>query len=118
MNLDTNYKKMSMQVRTTMQHQWKEAYPGLLGQMLTTTMNAVGRDPEQGSYSALYAAVSPEIEEKGWNGHYFTDPGQLGQRSKQASDPELGDNLWNLSQKWIKDVVGEDALCDWNASSD
>lgn len=28
----------------------------------------LGRDPEQGSYSALYAATSPEIEEKGWNG--------------------------------------------------
>lgn len=99
-----------------MQQQWKEAYPGLLGKLLTTTMIAMSRDPEQGSYSALYAAISPEVEEKGWNGHYFTDPGQLGQRSKQASDPVLGDNLWKLSGKLIRDVVSEDAMVDWNSS--
>ncbi|EED17743.1 short chain dehydrogenase/reductase family protein [Talaromyces stipitatus ATCC 10500] len=102
-------------VNTTMQQQWKEAYPGLLGKLLTATMQAISRDPEQGAYSALYAAVSPEVEEKGWNGHYFTDPGQLGQRSKQASGPALGDSLWELSEKMIQDVVGEDALVDWNS---
>lgn len=99
-----------------MQQQWKEAYPGLLGKLLTTTMITMSRDPEQGSYSALYAAVSPEVEEKDWNGRYFTDPSQLGERSKQASDPLLGDNLWKLSGKLIRDVVGEDAMVDWNSS--
>lgn len=54
-----------------MQQEWKDAYPGLLGKLITTVMLAVGRDVEQGSYSALYAATSPEIEEKGWNGYYF-----------------------------------------------
>jgi len=36
-----------------MQQQWKDAYPGLLGNILTSAMLFVGRDPEQGSYSAL-----------------------------------------------------------------
>lgn len=62
-------------------------------------MTAIGRNPEQG-----------------WNGLYFTDPGQLGQRSKQASGTALGDSLWRLSEKMIRDVVGEDALVDWNSS--
>jgi hypothetical protein len=100
-----------------MQQQWKDAYPGLFGKMVTATMLAIGRDIEQGSYSALYAATSPEIEEKGWNGYYFTDPGQPGKESKQASDPTLGAALWDLSTQIIKDKVGQDALVDWNATA-
>lgn len=37
-----------------MQHQWKEAYPGLFGKLFTHVGMALGRTPEQGSYSALY----------------------------------------------------------------
>lgn len=40
-------------MNTDMQEQWKDAYPGLLGKLLTGVMLAGGRDPEQGSYSAL-----------------------------------------------------------------
>jgi len=103
-------------VNTDMQEQWKDAYPGLLGKMLTGAMLSIGRDPEQGAYSALYASTSPEIEEKGWNGYYFSDPGQLGKESAQASDPQLGAALWDLSERIVKDKVGPDALVDWNSS--
>ena len=96
-----------------MQQQWKEAYPGLLGKLITTTMLLTGRNAEQGSFSALYAATSPEVEEKGWNGWYLSDPGQPGKETKQASDPALGAALWDLSLRTIKDKVGEDALADW-----
>jgi len=102
-------------VNTAMQQQWKDAYPGLLGKLITGVMLAGGRDVEQGSYSALYAATSPEIEEKGYNGYYFSDPGQLGKESSQASDPKLGDALWELSERIIKEKVGDDALVDWSA---
>ncbi|RDW58963.1 short chain dehydrogenase/reductase family protein [Aspergillus mulundensis] len=101
-------------VSTDIQTQWKSAYPGLLGNLLTTVMTALGRSPEQGSFSALYAATSPEIEEKGWNGYYFTDPGQLGKESMMANNAELGNSLWNLSHEMISDVVGEGGLVDWN----
>ena len=40
-------------VNTAMQQQWKDAYPGLLGKLLTSAMLTVGRNVEQGSYSAL-----------------------------------------------------------------
>ncbi|KAL2003461.1 hypothetical protein VTN02DRAFT_3772 [Thermoascus thermophilus] len=102
-------------VHTAMQQQWKEAYPGLLGKVLTTVSLAVSRNPEQGSCSALYAATSPEIERKGWNGVYLTDPGKLGNESAQASDPQLGAALWQLSERLVKEKVGEDAFEDWNA---
>lgn len=100
-----------------MQQQWKEAYPGLVGKLLTTTMLTMGRSVEQGSYSALWAASSPKIEEHGWNGYYFTGVDQLGKESRQASDPALGAALWDLSQRMIKEQVGPDALADWGATS-
>lgn len=78
-------------------------------------MLAIGRDVEQGLYSALYAATSPEIEEKGWNGYYFADPGQPGKETSQASDPILEAALWELSHKLIKEKAGEDAIVPWNS---
>lgn len=61
-------------VNTNMQQQWKAAYPGIFGNMLSWAMTTIGRDVEQGSYSALWAATSPEIEEKNLQGYYFVDP--------------------------------------------
>ncbi|KAK5947598.1 hypothetical protein PMZ80_001751 [Knufia obscura] len=101
-------------VNTAMQQQWKDAYPGLFGKMVTAVMLAGGRDVEQGSYSALYAATSPEIEEKGWNGYYFNDPGQPGKETSQASDPTLGAALWDLTHRIIREKAGEDAITPWD----
>ncbi|MCJ1259801.1 hypothetical protein MMC24_007640 [Lignoscripta atroalba] len=101
-------------VNTDMQEQWKSSYPGLTGKLITNAMYFVGRSPEQGSFSALYAATSPEVEEKGWNGVYLTDPGQLGKETSQASDPDLGAALWDLSHRLIKEKVGGDALLPWD----
>lgn len=98
-----------------MQQQWKDAYPGLFGKMVSATMLAIGRDVEQGSYSALYAATSPEVEEKGWNGWYLSDPGQPGKESSQASDKWLGAALWDLSHRMIEKKVGKDAFASWHA---
>jgi hypothetical protein len=36
-----------------MQQQWTDAYPGLVGELIKSAMLFIGRDPEQGSYSAL-----------------------------------------------------------------
>ncbi|KAF9700867.1 hypothetical protein EKO04_000982 [Ascochyta lentis] len=102
-------------VNTAMQQQWKDAYPGITGVLLTNAMLAVGRSPEQGSYSALWALTDPSIEEKDLNGHYFVDPGQPGKETAQASDPALGAALWDLSTRLVKEKVGEDALLDWSA---
>jgi len=104
-------------VNTAMQQQWKDAYPGLLGKLITAVMLAGGRDVEQGSFSALYAATSPEVEEKSWNGYYLNDPGMPGKESSQASDPALGAALWDLSERIIKDKLGPDALVDWHQSN-
>ncbi|KAL7769819.1 hypothetical protein ACKLNR_001203 [Fusarium oxysporum f. sp. zingiberi] len=103
-------------VNTAMQQQWKDAYPGLTGKLLSWAMLAIGRDVEQGSYSALWALTSPKIEEEDLNGYYFSDPDQEGKETSQASNPELASNLWNLSTTLIEGVLGSDALIDWNIS--
>ena len=98
-----------------MQEQWKSAYPGLTGKLVAWASKAGGRDVKQGSYSALWALTSPEIEEKGQNGWYFTDPGKTGSETSLASDPKLGAALWDLSDQIIREKLGDDALLDWNA---
>ena len=105
------------QVNTAMQQQWKDAYPGLTGKLLTWAMLAVGRDPEQGAFSALWALTDPKIENEEMNGWYFSDPDQPGKESAQASDPVLGKALWDISERLIKEKVGEDALVDWSESA-
>ncbi|CAI9637660.1 unnamed protein product [Alternaria burnsii] len=100
-------------VNTAMQQQWKDAYPGITGKLLSNAMLFAGRDVEQGSYSALWACTSDEIEEKDMNGFYFSDPGQPGKETSQASDENLGAALWDLSERIIKDKLGQDALVDW-----
>ncbi|CCC08988.1 hypothetical protein SMACR_03183 [Sordaria macrospora] len=100
-------------VNTAMQQQWKDAYPGITGKLLTWSMLAFGRDVKQGSYSALWALTDPKIEEQNLNGHYFSDVDQPGKETSQASDPVLGQALWDLSERIVKDKLGEDALVDW-----
>ncbi|KAL0933612.1 oxidoreductase bli-4, mitochondrial [Colletotrichum truncatum] len=102
-------------VKTGMQDSWKSAYPGVTGYVLSGLMKLIGRSPEQGAYSALWAMTAPEIETEDLGGHYFTDPGQEGKESSQASDPSLGAALWDLSERIIKDKLGGDALLDWHA---
>lgn len=115
-----------------MQQQWVAAYPGLLGNMIKNVSLALGRDVEQGSYSGLYAAIHPEIVEKNYNGYYFTDPvglrfvvrdwgltvpscsqGQPGKESSQANDAWLQWACWDLSERLIKEKLGDDALLPW-----
>jgi hypothetical protein len=57
-----------------MQDQWEAAYPGIKGKIIKNITLAGGRDPEQGSYSALYAGLSNEVVEKDYNGVYLSDP--------------------------------------------
>jgi len=103
-------------VNTAMQQQWKDAYPGITGKLLSWVTLAFGRDVEQGSYSALWALTDPKIEEQKMNGWYFNDPDSPGKETAQASDPKLGEALWDLSAQIVKDKLGPEALLDWNSS--
>jgi hypothetical protein len=98
-----------------MQEQWKYAYPGVTGKLISSVMQTIGRDVEQGSYVALWALTAPEITEKKQNGYYYIDPGKEGKETSQASDRDLGTALWKLSESMIKEKLGNDALIDWKS---
>lgn len=113
-----------------MQDQWEAAYPGVIGTVSKNVTLAFGRDPEQGSYSALYAGLSDEIVQKDYNGAYFSDPvcqsltlhinahipqGTLGKESAQGKDSNLATALFELSERMVKRIVGDDALQSWSA---
>ncbi|KIW63632.1 hypothetical protein PV04_08617 [Phialophora macrospora] len=96
-----------------MQQQWKDAYPGVVGNFSSWAMTIVGRGIEQGSYSALWAATCPEVEEKNYQRYYFVDPmyGQPVKESSQASDPKLADALYILSTKLSKRRLARKGWC-------
>ena len=112
-----------------MQDQWEEAYPGFLGKLMKGFALATGRDPEQGAYSALYSALSDEVIQKDYNGYYLNDPvsesthsasslmprqGQPGKETQQGQDVNLATALWELSERMVKRIVGQDALESWS----
>ncbi len=41
---------------------------------------------------------------------------QPGKETALGSDPNLGAALWELSERLVKQIVGEDALVSWTAS--
>jgi hypothetical protein len=98
-----------------MQEQWEASYPGLLGKFAKWVMYAGGRTPEQGSYSALYAALSNEVVEKGWNGYYLSDPATPGKETAQACDANLATALWELSERMVSSRLGTGALEKWSS---
>jgi hypothetical protein len=115
-----------------MQQQWEDSYPGITGKIIKYLTLASSRSPEQGSYSGLYAACSDEVIEKQYNGVYLSDPvgikhvlqgpadwqGKLGGESAQGQDLNLAAALWELSERMVKRIVGEDALNDWHKTAE
>ncbi|KAI0355130.1 NAD(P)-binding protein [Trametes cingulata] len=102
-------------VHTNQPEQMKEAYGKVLGTLMKAAVVPLMRKPEKGALSTLWAATSEDVEKNGWNGKYFTEAGKLSEESKQAQDPELGKNLWELSEKLITEKLGPDGLLSWDA---
>lgn len=105
-------------VHTEQQEQFKDAYGQAFGTIMKTVTIPFMRSPDQGSLSTLWAATSPEVEEKNLQAVYVTDPGQWGGESNQAKDEALRDNLWTLAQQLIKEKAGQDAFLDWSAKKE
>ncbi|KAF8134585.1 hypothetical protein EV363DRAFT_1396979 [Boletus edulis] len=104
-------------VHTGQQDQFKEAYGSLVGSLVKAVTVPFMRNPEQGSVSTLWAATADDVEKNGWQGFYFTDPGQMGKETAQACDAQLGKNLHELSEGLIVDKLGKDALLPWKDTS-
>lgn len=101
-------------VDTEIQQQVKSAFGNTLGSIITGLQTPFLRSPQEGSIGTLWAAVAPEVEEKHYQGVYVPDPGKVGGETKQAQDPELEENVWNLCSALINEKLGEDGLYPWN----
>ncbi|KIW84972.1 hypothetical protein Z517_00360 [Fonsecaea pedrosoi CBS 271.37] len=94
-------------VATDQPLQAEEAY-GKLGVVGHTLVRPFMKDPiADGCRSALYAATSQDIEEKGIMGQYIVPDKKVTDPSSKASDEELGERLWRLSDQLLKDRLGE-----------
>ncbi|EIW82789.1 NAD(P)-binding protein [Coniophora puteana RWD-64-598 SS2] len=100
-------------VHTGQQDQFKEAYGALFGTVAKAVSVPFMRNPEQGSLCALWAATSDAIDKNVQQGYYFTDPGVPGQLNSQADDEKLGENLYHLSERLVREKLGPDALNSW-----
>ncbi|CAG8619557.1 14779_t:CDS:2, partial [Dentiscutata heterogama] len=64
--------------------------------------------PDDGALTQLYCATSPEIEEKNLRGKYFVPFGEIGEPIAQAKDEELAKKLWDFSENFVKEKLGDD----------
>ncbi|KAF9977058.1 hypothetical protein BGZ73_007172 [Actinomortierella ambigua] len=77
--------------------------PGLQGLMVKTFFMT----PERGALTQLYAATSPEIEEKDIRGKYFVPVANQAQPSPIANDMALQTRLWDYSEKLMHEKVDQ-----------
>lgn len=97
-------------VATGQQHSAAEAY-GVIGSALETAASYLFMDPQQGAESALWAGTSPAAAERREEvqGRYLTEAdGKVDTETKQAQDPQVQKNLWQLSVKVLKEKFGYD----------
>ncbi|KAK7694262.1 hypothetical protein QCA50_001442 [Cerrena zonata] len=64
--------------------------------------------PEQGSFTTLFAAASPLIKQNpsAYRGKYISPYTKVEEPSPSARDPNLAKTLWLTSEKILKDVYG------------
>ena len=94
-------------VNTDQQEQAVEAY-GTLGKIGVAAVRPFMKDPvKAGCRSALYAAASPEVIEKGISGEYIVPDKKVTEPSSQAQDVSLGESLWALSIDILRDKLSQ-----------
>ncbi|KAI0044159.1 NAD(P)-binding protein [Auriscalpium vulgare] len=103
-------------VATAQVEQYKEAYGTIPGNVMKQLVTPFMRSPDQGSLSTLWAATSADVSKEGYQGKYFENPGEFGKEGELVTE-ENGANLWNLSEKMVKDVLGSDALLPWDVKA-
>jgi len=58
---------------------------------------------EQGSLTALFAATSKAVEEKGLRGEYIVPPGKVGCVVRLAGEGGRRKNLWEVSEMVLRE---------------
>ncbi|KAG0226792.1 hypothetical protein BGW42_003368 [Actinomortierella wolfii] len=66
-----------------------------------------GMRPARGALTPLYAATSPEIEEKDYRGEYFIPVGYRFWPKKNLESEELQERLWEYSEKLLAERLAK-----------
>ncbi|PVH84095.1 NAD-P-binding protein [Cadophora sp. DSE1049] len=80
-----------------------ERFPAVVKPML----EVFGKTPLQGAEAALVAATSLEVRtnEEKYKGAYLAPGGKLARASEAGRDEKLAKQLWELSEKTVKDIL-------------
>jgi WW domain-containing oxidoreductase len=66
------------------------------------------KDPvDQGCRSALFATTSEDVVGQGIDGQYIVPDRKVTDVSKKASDEELQERCWRLTESVLREKVGE-----------
>lgn len=82
-----------------------ESFPifNYLGWIVDPILYLIFLTPEQGALASLYAATSPEIEEKDYRNRYIVPYGAVSDRvNPLALDDKLAEELWDFSTKAVE----------------
>ncbi|KAF5026363.1 hypothetical protein F66182_1571 [Fusarium sp. NRRL 66182] len=93
-------------VKTDQQKQAVDAY-GTLGKIGVAAVRPFMKDPvDDGCRSILFAATSNAIKEEQIDGSYIVPDRKIQEPTSQALDEALGEQLWALTEKVLKDKLG------------
>ncbi|KAF9199779.1 hypothetical protein BGZ49_010063 [Haplosporangium sp. Z 27] len=92
-------------VATELQRHNKKFFGPMVLKFLEALTAVMAMTPEVGALTQLYAATSPEIEDKDLRGRYFVPIANEIQPSPYALDEELQEKLWAFSEKLVKEKV-------------
>jgi len=79
------------------------------GPLVWLLMSMFLTSPQQGAITQLFAATSPTVREKAemYGGQYLVPYGEIGKPSELAQKEELGDDLWALTERVVKQILAE-----------
>ena len=82
-----------------------EEYYGTIAKITNKFAALFLKSPEDGALTQLYAATSPEINEKNYRGKFFVPNGEIGNPIAKAQDDELAEKLWKYTEDLINDKL-------------
>ncbi|GAA5922433.1 hypothetical protein JCM1841_004907 [Sporobolomyces salmonicolor] len=75
---------------------------GFVGRIMSKLGAYITMSPTEGAKTQLFLAASPEVDEKDYRAKYFTPIATETEPSAMAQDKELAEQLWKLSEDWVK----------------
>lgn len=83
---------------TAQSYPWAKPFISVFNRFLMT--------PYKGAITPLYAATAREVEEKDYRGEFFQPLAKRADPSKLAQDDKLAKDLWEFSEKVVKEKCG------------